>query len=230
MVLLPAEYDFTQNGTALRTGNYTTALWDDHRIYAANPLRYYDLDDSFHVVHDSVLLFDPNASGSGNTFFGIIAMRFNQEKSKLLCIKSLHRDVSIGNLQEIDLNTLSNTELLNSANSISSAVYLSNDSIIYYSYGSYSQANTDPEDAGYYLYVRSSGVKQFLLHHISSLGPGEIQNGFDIHPDHRSLLVPSVGVNRAPIVFEFNITTRKQDTIPITFNTSTIRLVSVLAL
>ncbi len=212
-VVFSSDYHFTQNGTALEEGVFHTNLWKGHRIYSVNPLRYYDFDDSFKLIHDSVLLFDN--TNTSPIIAGILSMSFNPDKTQLLTVK-YNRNNS-GGLQLIDLASLLITQLLDTSNNISTARYLSDDSILYYSYGSYSPSNVNPSDAGYYLYVRSKNSKQLLLRHISDLGPRELRNGFDIHPDHSRLLIPSGGYNRSPIVFEFNFTTKKQDTLPVTF-------------
>lgn len=216
--IFPSEFYFLKNGTPLYEGNFHTNLWKDHRIYSVNPLRYYEFDDSFKLVFDSVLLFDHTNTGQGPVISGILSMCFNADKTQILCVKT--NKWYGGNLQEINLASLSIKELLDTSNNVAMARYISDDTIVYYSYGSYSASNTNPPDAGYYLFVRGNGSKELLLQYISSLGPGELRNGFDIHPDHSCLIIPSVCYNRAPIVFEFNLRTRKQDTLPLIFNTS----------
>ncbi len=213
-ILLNADY-----GNGIFKGNFPLNIWSgDHKIYATSPLRYYELDEVFHRVYDSVLFF----SGSNNTGWhfgieGIIYMRFNTEKSKLLCVKSKFTDVSMGNIEEIDIQSMSISILLDSTNNVSSALYINDDSIIYYSYGSYSKVNTLPIDAGYYLYVRSTGKKQILLHSISSLGPGEIINGFDYNANHHNLLIPSTSSDRAPLLIEFKLSSNRIDTLALHF-------------
>ncbi len=210
MVLLPRAFN---NG--LDEGMYYTAVWSKSGIFATNPPRQYNIDSSFKITTDSVLPLPlPFMPG-----LGVIAMRIDPEAKHLLCILTPWPDVSLGRLEEVSLSNLTTTLLLSDTN-ISSAVYLSDDSIIYYTYGSITDSNHNRSDAGYYLFIKSTGQKQLLLHHLSNLGPGEVLNGFDISPDHSKIIVPSVGWNRAPIVFEFNLKTHEQDTLPIPFNTS----------
>jgi hypothetical protein len=128
--------------------------------------------------------------------------------------------VSIGWLEEFKVDSLSFV-VIDSGKFTSSAVYLpGSDDIVYYTYGSYSDSNKSPTDAGYYLYERNTGKRIFLLHHISDLGPGEMVNGFDISPDGKKLLIPSVRFERKPILMEYDLTTHTIDTLLVDFDVS----------
>ncbi len=214
-VVFPSEFYFMSNGTPLFQGNFPTNLWKDHRIYSANPLRYYDFDDSFKLIRDSVLLFDHSNTGLGPVIDGILSMSFNKDKTQILTIR--HNGNKSGGLQILDIASLLVTELLDTSNNISTARYLSDDSIVYYSYGSYSTSNPNPPDAGYYLFVQSNKTKKLLFQHVSEIGPRELRNGFDVHPDHTRLIIASVRYNMSPIVFEYNIQTKEQDTLSLSF-------------
>lgn len=208
IIHLPLEYF---NG--LRVGNFMHSVWTKNQIYSSMPLRRYDLDPNMHLFHDSIMQLE-----SGLTEInGLIGLRLSPDSTKLLCVKN--KDLSFGNLQEIDLTTLKTTELVSNTYEVSCGVYINDDSIIFYAYGSYSKANTYPEDAGYYLYIRSTGKIEMFLHHISPFGPNEVQNGFDIHPDHSRIIIASVSLGASPIVFEYNLKTHVQDTLPLHFKT-----------
>ncbi|HET9136305.1 MAG TPA: hypothetical protein VFO76_06705 [Candidatus Kapabacteria bacterium] len=217
-ILLPEKYDHD-----IFWGNYHSSLWNGNRIYSSGTLRFYDLDDSMKVIHDSIPLYLNSNTQWDVGIEGLIGMRFNNDRMKIIGVQSQYPDVALGKLVEVDIATLKISVLVDSTMQVSSAAYLDDDSIIFYSYGSYSDLDTQPSDAGYYLFIKSTGAKKFLLHHISSLGPSEILNGFDVHPDHSRILIPSTGNNRAPIVFEFNIMTSKKDTLFTAFDTPSVR-------
>ena len=185
------------------------AVWFDSVIYCSEPIVSLVLDDSLRVIKATEV-----------EDYGPLFMRLNTRGDHVLSVASAYPDVSMGWLEDDDL--LTGTYLtLDSGKNNSSAVYVpGTDNIIYYSYGSYSSTNTTPTDAGYYLLDRSSGTKTLILHHISSLGPAETVNGFDISPDGKKLLVPSTGYNRMPLVIEYNLTSHESDTLKVPFNTS----------
>jgi hypothetical protein len=191
-------------------GTYQKAIWAGNRIYYHGPLGYFEVDSAIRIRRDS--MFVP---GNASSPFSI-----NRTGDRMLCIASFYNDVSTGWLGENDPSTGAHF-VLDSGKYNSSAVYVpSTDNIIYYSYGSYSATNKLPADAGYYLFDRSSGSKTLLLHHISTLGPAEMVNGFDISPDGKKLLIGSTGYYRMPRVIEYDLTTHVSDTLRVSFNTS----------
>ena len=178
------------------------AVWHGNRIYCSPPLIYIDLDDSLHMISDSVLFYN----------YGPKVLRLNDSGTRLLSVS--------GWLEEIKLDS-NIREVIDSSQYNSGAVYVPNsNNIIYYTYGSYSDTNMYPMDAGYYLFDRATGQRTLLLHHITSLGPNEIVNGFDISPDGTKLLIPSCDYYRMPRIFEYDLTTHMSDTLQVPFNTS----------
>ncbi|HEY6171187.1 MAG TPA: hypothetical protein VIX80_02905 [Candidatus Kapabacteria bacterium] len=214
VTILPFTYGFDKEG------NFRKSVWYKDRVFSSEPIRYFDFDDNLEVVVDSTLHYEENSQLASFGKFWPLFMRIDKEGKRLLSVVSNKHTQSIGWIVEFSTDTLS-FQILDSGEYNSSAVYMPNDSdFVYYTYGSYSNTNRNPADAGYYLYNRMSGSRTFLLHHISDIGPVEMVNGFDISPDGKKLLIPSVGYERQPIVFEYNIETHVADTLPISFNTS----------
>jgi hypothetical protein len=214
VIVQPFTYGFDEEG------NFRKSVWYKDRVFSSEPIRFYEFDTNLEVVVDSTLHYEDNSQISTLGKFWPLFMHIDKEGKRLLSVISNKHSQSIGWVVEFKTDTLS-FEVIDSAEYNSSAVYLPGSSdFVYYTYGSYSNANKNPSDAGYYLYNRASGVKTFLLHHISDIGPAEMVNGFDISPDGKQLLIPSVGYGRQPIVFEYNLETHIADTLPISFNTS----------
>lgn len=188
-------------------GDYPCAVWKNNRIYAAEPLKYFDLDSSYQPLRDSTVY--PLKGG-------VRYMFENKSGTKILTVESPYRDVSLGTLHEYDTQKDSSEAVIVDDSNISSAEYYGNDSILYYTYGSYSAANLDPPDAGYYFFNRRTGSKTQILHFISELGPEEMINGFDISPDGKTLLIASTG-NRAPIIIEYDLASHVLDTLDVRF-------------
>ncbi len=188
----------------------TCAVWTGNRIYcSAWPLLSIDINDSLEIIKDSeISVFEP------------LTMSIDSSGKRLLFGPSSSSGFPIGRLFEYQLST-GNLEVLDSGGNNSCGVYVpGTENIIYYTYGSYSDTNTNPADAGYYLFDRATGQKTFLLHHFSDLGPGEVVNGFDISPDGKKLLIPSVDYYRMPRIVEYDLTTHASDTLRVPFNTS----------
>jgi hypothetical protein len=193
-------------------GDYHSSVWRHNRIYCSEPLKYMDINSSFDVLKDSTI----------DSFINrrILFLSENKSASKLLFIQSRYGDASLGNLYEYDTQTDSANLVTNIVDSnVSSAEYYRDDSIIYYSYGSYSTSDTNPLDAGYYLLDLQTGNKTLLLHFISDLGPHEMVNGFDLSPDAKKLLIASTG-NRVPLIMEYDIFSHTLDTLRVTFSPS----------
>ncbi len=219
LVALPNTYINPQFPEFPRTGRYNCAVWSGNRIYCSEPGRCFELDSNLSVVQDSLL-----DSLTGPWTIGEWSLSMNSRGNKLLSVKSRYPDVSLGHIKEHDMATGSNKRLLGDADSnLSSAVYFpGSDSIVYYSYGSYSQLNRKPVDAGYYLFDQLTGTKTLILQYISDLGPGEIVNGFDISPDRKKLLVPVLRSGFEPLIVEFELATHLLDTLAVNLNTSNV--------
>jgi len=147
-------------------------------------------------------------------------MAVNGSGDRLLYIGSMSPDYSIGNLYELDLSTNSR-QILDSSGSLSDAIYFpGSDSIVYYSYGSYSASNTNPQDAGYYLFDPASGNRKLLLQYISDLGPHEAINGFDVSTDGKKLLIAVARKNKEPLIVEYDFAANRSDTLGIEFDST----------
>jgi hypothetical protein len=207
--VLPVDFN-----AGLERGRQLISVWSGNRIYSSRPIRYYDLDASFNLVKDSVI-FSGDATRD-RLMADMFGLRARADGMKLLCVKSHYPDVSLGSLVETDVVSWTQEELLDSSQQISSAAYLSNDSIVYYSYGDYSFSNRTPANAGYYLFIKSQRTKTLLFHYISSLGPGETLNGFDVFGT--TLMIPNVDANRTPFLMRYDLQNHRLDTIPIKFD------------
>jgi hypothetical protein len=191
-------------------GDFQSSVWYGDRIYASWPVGFFRIDSSYSSKGDSLFL----------PFENVLDLAINTTGDRLLTVHSLSTAVSIGLLIERNLKT-GEREILDSVGNISSAVYIpGSNNIIYYSYGSYSDSNKTPLDAGYYLLERSNHHRTRLMRFISELGPNETINGFDISPDGSRLLIPSVGSNRLPYSVEFNLSSQILDTLGVSFDTA----------
>lgn len=202
-VILPSTWD---NG--LFQGSFHVAENFQNRIYASKPLRYYDLNDTLGIMQDSVLLFERDEFGVKVGFPFVTMMRFNVAGTKLLTVRSMYHNVSEGALEEIDLLNLNTSVLLDSSYGISNAVYLSEDSIVCFTYGS-----SKLDDPGFYLYLKSRKSISLLYKMDLYWGLEEVAKQFDIHPINRTLLVPISTRETAPFIVQINTVTGKADTI-----------------
>jgi hypothetical protein len=128
---LPSEYN-----EGIGSSEILHSVWVGNRIYTASPIRYYELDEGYDLIHDSV----PFASTETNSWppvpdsilDGFFSLRANTDGSKLLGVLCSEFDISNGSLVEIDTKSWLTTELLPATRNISSALYLSDDSIIFF--------------------------------------------------------------------------------------------------
>ena len=185
-----------------------TAIWYSNRIYTSHPGRYVELDSAFRFKPSKLISPD----------IGTWLLSIDSSGSKLLSIGSKYVDISMGWLRIHDLNTHTDT-VLDSVHNISSALFFpGTDSIVYYSFGSWSDTNQSPTDAGYYL-LEPSGKRSLLLHYISEIGPRECINGFDIRSDGQKLLIPVVRSQKPPLIVEYDLLSHTFDTIAASFDT-----------
>lgn len=196
-------------------GSYQCALWLHNRIYFSDPYGYLEIDSSFKIIKDST--YCPELK-SGLTFAA------NSESTKLLSIDrrqfAYDENVSVGYLIESDIQNGNSSKFLGMLDSgISSAIYFGKDTIIYYSYGNILSVEDKSADAGYYLFDRITGKNTLICHFLSDIGALEMINGFDISPDGKKILIPSVGI-RIPYLIEYDILTHVFDTLRIPFTPS----------
>jgi hypothetical protein len=188
------------------TGLIGCAAWNGNRIYRSEPLGFFSLDSSNRPMHDSTycpMLY------SGLWFV------LNASATKFLSVSTRYSDVSFGRLYESELASGKFAPVEGLADSaISLARYMNEDSIIYYSYGSYDPiTNPTPADAGYYIYSKSSKKSAQVFAHINLMGPDEMINGFDYCAAANKLLVPVVDSFKRPILIQVDLKTKSQDTI-----------------
>lgn len=195
--------------------SYRTVIWkDSNTVVFSNPLRSFQFDSALSIVADTTycpvsfrnIIFDANDSGD-----------------RFLDVATRYDNISMGYLREYSIKDGTHTRILTALDStVSSAVYYTDDSIIYYSYGSISTSNLNPPDAGYYLFDRNSGNKTFLVRYISDIGPSERVNGFDVSYQRKKILIPVVR-NDVPYCMEYNIVTQDFDTLQVAFDTIEIK-------
>jgi hypothetical protein len=207
IVQLPIDYN---NG--IETGRSFFSIWCGDRIYSTTPLRYYELGSNLNLLKDSVLFaytlvnsWPPVPDSVLKNYFGL---RCSPDGSSLLAVKSTVFKVSNGSLDEISTNTWRVEQLLDSTNNISSATYISSDSIIYYTNGKSIGGN----DAGYYLFEKTTHQSTLLMQYYTTQGVMEPHNGFDFSRNRRTMIIP-LTTQGDPKVVEFNIDTHHLDTI-----------------
>jgi hypothetical protein len=165
------------------------------------------------AMSDDFALSPPRAEPSSHTVFNVAA---DPNSHRYSYVSSNEWGVSDGTLFERDPEKDSSW-VIDSPHA-SSAVYVAGTGdLVYYSYGSYTSANPNPLDAGYYVERRSDGSKHYLLHYISPLGPAEVVNGFDVSPDGRYIFIPMTFAAATPIVVRYNIQDSSFDTIKSNF-------------
>ena len=183
--------------------NIPCAIWlQNNTIYNPHPLQWRQINDSFKVINDSIINYE-----------GAYYIAKNKVDTKILYVYA-----RIGALREYDILTGKITEFLNSTENISSALYYrGDDSIIYYTYGKPLYNNP-----GYYLYERKTGKSSLILSYLAPISDPEeeVVNGFDIHPTENTLLIPipAVGMDLLPHAIEYNMDSKKVNTLDIKFD------------
>lgn len=198
--------------------NYFMAVWRVKSIYAVEILCQFTLDDHYNVLRDTILL-NPDSHLGEYVFWTYIDG--NADGTKLLLVKSKYGDVSCGALYEYDVQTGQVQLLYDKSRNISSARYYPRDEnkIIFYSYG-----DDNFTGAGYYLFDKTIVHDSLLFSYLSSAGPSEMLNGFDIHPNGDTLLIPISQstrlYDRPPKLGLIALKQNKLDTLSIDFNFS----------
>ncbi len=196
-------------------GDFVWSIWieNDH-VITGNELRRLTLDDEFNIKSEEIILENGN-------LVGISTPSINSTRTKIIYVKSMFANISLGNITEYNLIEDTFIEIKDSTWRIGSAVYWHGDDskLVYYSYG-----NEDGLEAGYYLYDKIADSDSLLLAHRSPAGPSEVLNGFDLSPDNAKLLYPDVtatpNTSALPQIIEYDLTTQQADTLDIQFQPS----------
>jgi hypothetical protein len=211
----------------LVSGNYFQGLFFDSTIIATGPLTVFQVDSSFEVIErDNIWM---NIAAQFENPFGIgFYIGLNTTKDKLIFVKSLYGDVSVGGLYEYELESKQLVQIRDSSYNISTAVYWhgNDNKLVYYSYG-----NEIGMEAGYYLYDKTADSDSLLLAHRADIGSSEVINGFDLSADNSTLLYPNVrasltnpDVPQTPQIVEYNLNTQQADTFATVFDMSFVRV------
>lgn len=193
------------------------SIWVGNRIYSTWPIRYYELDASLALLKDSV----PFAYTETNTWppipdsvlRGFFSIRASPDGSTILGIRCLTHELSNGSLEEIDTRTWHTTTILPSHRNVSSAVFVSSDTIVFYTNGN----TIGDASAGYYYYIKSTGAEVPLMKYFPHTGEQEVLNGFDYCREKNTLLVPIIRKGQ-PSIIEVDLKTQKVDTIKVDIN------------
>lgn len=187
--------------------SFSSSIWVRDTIYVTSPLLQIPLDSGSTFQDSASLLLYTNA----------LSISPHPSGQKLLFIESKYSNVSCGSLNEYDIVTRK-IRIIDSTRRISCAHYLDDGSIVYYDYGSYEEGNNEmPADAGYYRIDPNNIKRELLLPRISTLGPSEGINGFDVVPDGSKLLIPIVEEGQPPIIAEIVVSSKRLDTLAIPF-------------
>ncbi|MBA4313224.1 MAG: hypothetical protein C0417_11405 [Chlorobiaceae bacterium] len=198
-----------------KTGIFHMAVWRDSTIYAIQQFSRFIIDKNYNVQHDTILL----DVGIYEKYWTYIDADVNG--SKILLVASRFRDASSGALYEYDRQTGNIQMIYDRSHNISSARYFPNDvmKIVYYSYG-----DDNFVGAGYYLHDKTTNRDSLLFSYISTAGPTEMLNGFDIHPNGNSLLIPishsTPLMLKPPKLGKVSLSEQKLDTLNINFSFS----------
>ncbi len=211
----------------LVTGNYFQGLHFGNKIITTGPVTVFEIDSSFEILERNNIWMD--IAAQFNNPFGIgFYIGLNNTKEKLIFVKSLFGDVSVGALYEYELKSKQLIQVRDSSYNISSAVYWHGDDskLVYYSYG-----NEQGLEAGYYLHNKTTNSDSLLLAHRSPSGPSEMLNGFDVHPENSKIIYPNVrasftnpDVLQTPQIIEYDLQTQQADTFDIEFDLSFVRV------
>lgn len=199
--------------------SYIMADWRENKLFGLTGLfQIITLDNNYKIIADTIYVDDKYVKSW--TF-----IESNSTGDRFLLIKSNYADVSSGSLYELNLHNGELVLLRDSNYNVSSADYWHGDEnrIVYYSYG-------EPigDRAGYYIYDKITQSDSLIFSYISPSGPGEMINGFDLHPNNNILLIGAVQasqlVGAPPKLIQYNFTKNIRDTIDIDFNYSFVRI------
>ncbi|MEX2362496.1 MAG: hypothetical protein WD597_02685 [Balneolaceae bacterium] len=195
----------------------------DRIYYSGAGLGYLEMENTVEVAMDSVIPFETYRPLLGGKTFTYQSAVNSSEHS--LIVRSGYSHKSIGRLYEYDPVQNLFSLVKDSAYHVSSAVYWHGEEnkLVYYSYG-----NDQGLQAGYYLHDKTTGADSLLLGHLSSYGPEEMLNGFDLSPDNQKLLIPNVRVEGyellTPQIIEYTLATQQADTFDTEFDISFARI------
>lgn len=200
--------------------NLIMGAWTPESIFAAIPLWEITVDSDLKIGEESLLFELGSHPGRPVTF-----IQTSRSESSLLYVRSIFGGASLGTLYEFNGDGEERV-LRDSSYAVSSAVYHPEDAniVFYYSYGSDPAfGNADQERTpGYYRLDTTTGTDTLLVEHRSPLGPDEMINGFDIHPDGTTLLIPdvrsSISTPRRPRIVEYDLTTETPDTLALDYD------------
>ncbi len=202
-------WEYLDCDTKEPTAGYPTfSSWATNgKLYASAPLTQFTINSNIQVLQDSTFCTNP--------FIHEFSTSSNADR--FLFVQSNYVNTAMGKLHEYVVHSGTVEPLLSSADTnIGFALYISNDSILYYTYGESISSNQNPQDAGYYIYDRIRNEKTLMFHYISDIGPHEMLNSFDVSPDGRKLLIAAVG-DRKPFLIEYDIKSRTADTLDLDF-------------
>ncbi len=200
-------------------GHYTMAVWPTaHQIFPSSTPRMFELSDSLEVIDPAVGLFDLSTIPNRGVLHYVHA---NKTGTKLLYVRTMYSDASMGSLFGYDMTTDQAYTIRDSSYNISSAVFMADDNYcIYYSYG-HPDVGSNP---GYYRYNFVSDQDSLLLPYISPVGPSEGINGFDLHPNDHTLLIPLIQWDSAPLLIEYDLSTATAETLDAGFDMGIMRI------
>ena len=213
------QYEYDTN--VIQISEEFDAAWSGNQIYCAGEYASVDtnviieLDSNLNAIQSTMI---PPPS------FGSICLNVDSSQSHLLSTFGTINST----IQEYEIKTGKRTvfspvdESSDTIPLVSNAVYFKggDDTIIFYAYGSYSDSTQDPVNAGYYLWDRKTNKSRLILHYISDMGTKEMQNGFDVSPDGKKLLIASTSNFRPPLFIEYSIETQLYDTLPVIWDTT----------
>lgn len=200
--------------------NPIMGAWTPESIFAAIPLWEITVDSDLKIGEESLLFELGSHPGRPVTF-----IQTSRSESSLLYVRSIFGGASLGTLYEFN-GDREERVLRDSSYAVSSAVYHPEDAniVFYYSYGSDPAfGNADQERTpGYYRLNTTTGDDTLLVEHRSPLGPDEMVNGFDVHPNGTTLLIPdvrsSISTPRRPRIVEYDLTTETPDTLALDYD------------
>lgn len=165
-----------------KQGNWTSSVWTTNGIYYSYPVWHLTIDDKLNILVDEEISKEDG-----------IWISASLDGEKILLVDTKQTGVSLGNLIEIDAISKEVTELIDVSYNISSAHFLSTDSIIFYSYG------WDSNPAGFYLFERENAGISLFMEEVNPRPIDEVIHSFDIDRG-RKILYTTQGYHKKDLV------------------------------
>jgi hypothetical protein len=179
-----------------KQGNWTSSVWITKGIYYSYPLWHLTIDNNLNVLTDEEVSEEDG-----------IWMSASPDGEKILLVDTKQTGVSLGNLLEIDAQSKEVSELLDVSHKVSSAHFLTIDTVIFYSYG----WGSNP--AGFYLFEKKNAGISLLMEELNPRPVDEVIHSFDIDRNKRLLYTTQGYYKKEIVLISIQLDTKMVDTV-----------------